>query len=130
LMAVLGLMSACSDSGGGSESSGQTCSASIRGEWAQLDFDYDVDLRNIILGQTQTLEVVMRTGEICEVTGSISGSECSGSWEITTSTYTSGGSGDPGCASFIGEVNYSVTGNMEVCAANDPSDCLTYFRHQ
>lgn len=111
------LLSACGGGGGGS-------SKSLFSIW---ESDDDIlDLRNATLNAAGTYQfTVIPTLENCLCDSLLAGTETSGTAILSNCTYTSGGSGDPGCAGLNGTYSYEVSGSsLEVC--DSVPTCTTY----
>jgi len=71
---------------------------------------------------------VFTSGAICDSTILLSGDEEAGSAAITSATYRSGGSGDPGCSSLNGSYNYTLEDSkLRICPQATPTTCNTYI---
>lgn len=118
------LIIACSNDDG---SSGPVCTKDVRSTWAANEVNLTLDLSQFELNTPDSIVFNFSTGEQCTANGQITGDGCAGTFVITSSVYTGGGSGDPGCSTMIGTDNYSIIGSdMTVCEANNPASCYTY----
>ena len=116
----------CGESGGGGDGS----SKSLFSEWTRSDNQFYVDLTDASFSTTFIMGFVLSSGEICACNAVISGSESSGSATVSSCSYVSGGSGDPGCASIWenggSPYTYTKSGStLELC--DNPSSCGTYY---
>lgn len=81
-------------------------------KWTNTTSGMIVNLTGGAFGVNFIMDWVFLSGAICQSTGNISGDESSGIYTMTNSTYISGGSGDPGCASINGGGTYTNSGTL------------------
>jgi hypothetical protein len=113
--------------GGGSSSSGTT-PKSIFSLWTATDLSLTFDITGQTFG-TFGVAFVLSSGEQCNTTVNVSGSETSGTYSISGSTYvpSTGGGSDPGCAGFNQSGNYSKSGSdLTFCSTSPTVACKTY----
>lgn len=71
---------------------------------------------------------VVGSGETCTCSISASGDDSSGNFTTSNCSYSSGGSGDPGCSSLDQYYTYTKSGSsMELC---DPGGCESYSYYE
>ncbi len=101
---------------------------SIFSVWTRSNNTLSVNLSGGSLNVPFSLKVTFASGEECNTSITFSGSEESGSYSITGSTYVSGtGSGtDPGCSS-LNEVGTYVRENVSLKFCANGGTCTLFY---
>lgn len=128
---LIGLSACGGGDGGGSAIVRETCTKGITSDWETQggqSVDASLDLSSFTIGSIRSVELVFSGGEVCDLDIRILGGECSGELEVSGSTYTGGGGGDPGCSDFNGTQEYNIpVFLLEICPeTGGDAACLTY----
>lgn len=108
------------DSGGTSKPS-----KSVWSSWTSNDNLLTLNLSGGQFGLQQSFALmVVSTHAICTCNFIANGTESSGTYSFTSCTYSSGGSGDPGCSGLNESGTYTNNGTNLTACAN--SNCTTY----
>jgi hypothetical protein len=115
----------CAPSGGGSSGSS---SKSLFALWTATDNTFSFDITGKTYGSFPML-LTLASGEQCTMTATISGTESSGAYGLSGSTYvpSTGGGVDPGCASMNQSGNYTKSGSdLQFCSTSPTVSCKSY----
>lgn len=96
------ILSGCSGNGGGSSTTqGQSCgSKPVQSTWTGESTGLVLDLTGLTLNTPTTMIVSLTSGESCSVDAVMNGTQCSGTYQLSNSTWNGDGGGDPGCSSL------------------------------
>lgn len=97
---------------------------SVFSTWTHTSTNAVLDLSTAEIG-ANSMTLVFVGGAQCGIDLQISGDESSGTFIITNSTYSGGGSGDPGCSSLNGSGTFSVA-NETLSLCPSAGSCSTY----
>lgn len=112
------VLAACADSGG-SSGAGAAATKSLFGIWTRTDLAISMNLTGGSIGSF-TLQWTLSSGHKCNSIITISGSENSGGYSVSSSVYVGGtGNGvDPGCSSLNEVGTFSKSGNVLTICTN------------
>jgi hypothetical protein len=107
-----------------SKSNAESCTESVRSFWVfQEDTSVVIGMTNLDNFETSDQNIFFSDGAQCALHFYIDGGECSGQIHIVHSEYVGGGS-DPGCESFEGVANYSISDRiLSMCNPDIPENC-------
>lgn len=119
LVTLIFLTTAC---GSGSDGGGNKGITSL---WTAVDnsFAFDLSAGTLPISNGGML-FTFSNGAKCSCTVDVIGTETSGSYVLSACAYTSGGSGDPGCAGLDSSGTYSASGANMVL--KDSGGSVTY----
>ena len=122
LLILVSLMTVgCAGSGG--SSGGGSSAKSLASVWTKSDNSFTLNMTGLQLGVAQNISFTFAAGAICQCSMTATGLETSGNYALSSCTYTSGGAGDPGCASLNSTGTFSKpSSQLSIC---DPG-CATY----
>lgn len=116
------VLAACAKGGSGDSGGGAT--KDLFDIWTRDDLALTLDLRSGTFGAF-TMTWTLSDGSHCTSTINVSGSQSSGSYSVSGSVYSGGGSGDPGCSSLDDTGTYSKTATiLTICSSTN--GCGTY----
>lgn len=115
---------ACGSGGGGSSSS--SSSKALWSTWTSSNDELVLNLNGGQFNDTQGFYLIVEpSGAECLCQFNASGSNSSGSYSLTGCAYSSGGSGDPGCATLDQTGTFTNNGtNLTACTTGNA--CTTY----
>jgi len=120
LFSAFFLITAC-----GSDGDDAPGNKGITALWTNATNSFSFDASAFTLPVTGgAMTFIFTGGERCDCTVDVIGTEAAGNYVLSSCGYTSGGAGDPGCASINSSGSYEAQGtNMELC---DSGGCVLY----
>lgn len=123
---ILGLLliALCGCGGGGGGGGGSSANKSVWSTWTSSSDDFVMNLYGGAFGVPSLFYFNFEpSGATCGCDFVANGNNSSGSYMFSSCAYTSGGSGDPGCASLDVSGTYTNNGtNLTAC----DTGCVTY----